>query len=570
MTCVSHLVRLVAIHLLSGVENCLRCDSSGTAPGEWRAGRRLFSGFAWLPPLGRTHRLAIAPGLHRGRRRIPLRYDQFKQTFKIGTAAVVAMVVLRLALGCHFFYEGVWKITHPEFSAESYLTAAKGPFAWVFHAMVPDMDGRGRLAVEPCVRIQGSEDGNDLRAAWEKLQRDAVVRYERGLTDAAKKELKGKLTAKKQAEIEAQVADFRVQTELILFEALDGLDRFVDQKQAAILAYFSDANRASSGEVPDTVANWFAELAKVEKQYLDGLAGKIAEATGAKKPPALAATVPVIDKKVKLEQVVKNTIVRSPGGRELFRAENAIEGSAYTDTFSSIQKNVERSYRLTDEERRGVAKACRRYRDSVRMYLDENQQDIVAHFASTDRLAERQRVGSNSAAHAKKRAWDEKQELQAEVDGWLGELDAMQEAYLTTAWNVLNEEVNRPGNDQKLRPVSAPWTLMDLIDFAVTYGLTAIGLCLLLGLFTRPAALGGAVFMLFVVLTQPGWPTIYPPAPPVVGHSLLVNKDFIEMLALCVMVTTAVGRWAGLDYFVETYVIHLYEQLRDKYWNPAE
>ena len=40
--------------------------------------------------------------------------------------------------------------------------------------------------------------------------------------------------------------------------------------------------------------------------------------------------------------------------------------------------------------------------------------------------------------------------------------------------------------------------------------------------------------MCFVVMTQPAFPGIYPPDPPVVGHALLVNKDFVEMLALLV------------------------------------
>ena len=63
--------------------------------------------------------------------------------------AVVALVALRLGLGCHFLYEGVWKIEHrDEFSAEPFLTQAKGPIAGFFYAMVPDIDGRQRLQVE--------------------------------------------------------------------------------------------------------------------------------------------------------------------------------------------------------------------------------------------------------------------------------------------------------------------------------------------------------------------------------------------------------------------------------------
>ena len=57
-------------------------------------------------------------------------------------------------------------------------------------------------------------------------------------------------------------------------------------------------------------------------------------------------------------------------------------------------------------------------------------------------------------------------------------------------------------------------------------------------------------FLISVLLVQPPWPTIYPPAPEVVGHALLVDKNFVEMIALALLATTAVGRWGGLDYFV--------------------
>ncbi len=42
-----------------------------------------------------------------------------------------------------------------------------------------------------------------------------------------------------------------------------------------------------------------------------------------------------------------------------------------------------------------------------------------------------------------------------------------------------------------------------------------------------------------------------PPDPPQLGHALLVNKDFVEMIALFLLATTAVGRWGGLDYFLD-------------------
>jgi hypothetical protein len=61
--------------------------------------------------------------------------------------------------------------------------------------------------------------------------------------------------------------------------------------------------------------------------------------------------------------------------------------------------------------------------------------------------------------------------------------------------------------------------------------------------------------MAFVVATQPSWPTIYPPSPPVVGHALLINKDFVEMIALLTLATTAAGRWGGLDFFIHRWFV---------------
>ena len=78
----------------------------------------------------------------------------------------------------------------------------------------------------------------------------------------------------------------------------------------------------------------------------------------------------------------------------------------------------------------------------------------------------------------------------------------------------------------------------------------AIGVALIIGLFSRLAAFGGAVFLLQIVLAQPAWPGIYPPPHPSAGNALIVNKEFIEMMALFALATLPVGRWAGLDFFI--------------------
>lgn len=291
-------------------------------------------------------------------------------------ASVVLLVALRLSLGFHFLYEGVWKIGHPEFTAEPFLTDAKGPAASIFYAMIPDIDGRERLVVK-------------------------------------------------------------------------------------------EANGATVVRSDVTVARWTALLERTKEKFaLDAKQQKAAD-----------------------EQFAVS--VRALNG-----------------------------------------------------YLDDNAAEIRGYFISLDNLEKRKAKGGDDTATERKRLWDRQEEHRAELKGWVKQIEAIEANYHDGLLAVLTDE-QRASADL---PVS--WTQMDFMNQMVTWSLTAIGLCLVLGLCTRLAALGGGAFMFMVVLTQPGWPTIYPPAPPVVGHSMLVNKDFVEMVALFTLATFATGRWGGLDYFL--------------------
>ncbi len=91
-----------------------------------------------------------------------------------------------------------------------------------------------------------------------------------------------------------------------------------------------------------------------------------------------------------------------------------------------------------------------------------------------------------------------------------------------------------------------PWTRLDVINFATTYGLIAIGGCLILGFLTPLAALGAAAFLAMIYLSMPPWPGL-PPNPKAEGHYLIVSKNLIELIACLVIATTPNGHWIGLD-----------------------
>jgi uncharacterized membrane protein YphA (DoxX/SURF4 family) len=294
---------------------------------------------------------------------------------------VVLLVALRLGLGFHFLYEGVWKIEHHnEFTAEPFLTQAKGPLAGVFYAMIPDIDGQQRLHAE--LLIEKDKDGKDV------VKDEALTRRWDGIRQ-----------------------------------------RFLD--------YYRPGRKAD-----DAVKAAFERLEKSAKEIYE--------------------------------------------------------------------------------------KNC----DAARKYLTDAWPDIKAYFAALERfhqgdVGEAGKEKSQNSAFEKERRWKEMQKLRGEAKVWLDALEARESSYKQSLQDLIEK---REQKDEFFSAGINPfrWSRVQQINFAVTYGLSAIGLCLILGLCTRLAALGGATFMLFVVCTQPAWPGIYPPDVPQIGHALLVNKDFID------------------------------------------
>ncbi len=58
------------------------------------------------------------------------------------------LALLRICIGWHFLYEGMWKYNHPEFTADAYLSQARGPFVESYRSLIPDYYGRERLDVK--------------------------------------------------------------------------------------------------------------------------------------------------------------------------------------------------------------------------------------------------------------------------------------------------------------------------------------------------------------------------------------------------------------------------------------
>ena len=229
-------------------------------------------------------------------------------------------------------------------------------------------------------------------------------------------------------------------------------------------------------------------------------------------------------------------VEKGPNGKPIVR------GESYINDWKGMVDRAANKYGFDKKQKAEAQKLCDRYVSGAKEYLLDNSEDIDQYFGSLDRF---ENAKVETAPFQKERRWDRQNELRAEAAGWLKALDAMGESYHKALFSeVLTDDQRAMGG--------LPWfpSVEETMNFFMTAALTAIGFCLLIGFCTRLACLGGAVFLVNVVLTQLPWPLIYPHAPAVVGHALIIDKNFVEMVAMLALAATPVGRWGGIDFFI--------------------
>jgi len=105
--------------------------------------------------------------------------------------------------------------------------------------------------------------------------------------------------------------------------------------------------------------------------------------------------------------------------------------------------------------------------------------------------------------------------------------------------------------------MAANQSALRAVDFLNEMGLTAVGLGLMVGLLTRPAAVAGMFMLLLYYLANPPWIGVL--AAPGEGNYLWVDKNLVEFLALAVIVSFDTGKMAGLDLALHEWRIRLRE-----------
>ena len=189
-----------------------------------------------------------------------------------------------------------------------------------------------------------------------------------------------------------------------------------------------------------------------------------------------------------------------------------------------------------------IAKAQENYASAVAQQewiLADNQQDLEEYDLGRERLA---KLASDPVRDGVSSLKGQRETIRRERDAKLKPTLAAIDKVWATYQTAQNSIATRDQQDQygTLEFAKPPGLHTGTIDKLIPYFDIAIGICLLLGLFTPVAALAAAGFLGSVFLSQ---------FPPTTGPGSS-NYQLIECMACLVLAGTAAGRFAGLDYFL--------------------
>jgi uncharacterized membrane protein YphA (DoxX/SURF4 family) len=93
--------------------------------------------------------------------------------------------------------------------------------------------------------------------------------------------------------------------------------------------------------------------------------------------------------------------------------------------------------------------------------------------------------------------------------------------------------------------IAASPGVLQVVDFLNIWGLTLVGLGLMLGFLSRIASIGGVALLAFYYLANP--PFIGSSGTMLEGHYVWIDKNLVELLALVVLTAIPTGFFFGLD-----------------------
>ena len=233
-----------------------------------------------------------------------------------------------------------------------------------------------------------------------------------------------------------------------------------------------------------------------------------------------------------LARVYKDLVWDSDGAFRLDRD----TAKADWDTFRS---RIVGHYQFDEKQTKDADKVYRDYLDRLYTFLGANSEKIAEYYQRLERRDNNAKDQTRNLASLQ--VHDAK--IQAELLKMRGELLPTIDGLWRDYENDMNaiatqEQWERHGRLALAKPGRGTIDSITL-DAIVPYFNVAVGACLILGLFTRVAAVAGAAFLASVCASQ--WPGSPGAAP--------IYYQLVETLALLVLAAIGAGRYLGIDCF---------------------
>lgn len=443
---------------------------------------------------------------------------------RVSFIAVGLLVLLRLAIGWQFLYEGLWKYesmtSASPWTARGYLVNAEGPLRNHFRSMVGDFpegndpDDLLWLDAERVIRAW-DEWAARFQAHYHlsAAQQEQLQRLLRGPDQwsyplpeippevAAKLE---KLQQLRQQRPQEPLPDIRYEGgQLILSGSTPLTPDEVQQLYSWVQATITD--RLENGEVKPTLAEADADGNPV----LDPEGNPVRMEEGPQKE--FAKRVRAMELSSQSEIGFRQKLLASLRG-------DPERAGVYKPSSGGLTMGAPPAGEPTTEllNYGEIAK----YKDELATYERLRAKATMPHeFEHLGRL--KSKLGS----------------LRASVVGPVKALDA---ALKEQARNLLTPQQVQIG------PLPVEPTPLNQASRQAMWGLLILGSLLIVGLGTRLAALAGAFMLLNFYLVVPPWPGV-PEPPGTTEHSYIVNKNMIELIALLGIAALPTGSWFGLD-----------------------
>lgn len=179
----------------------------------------------------------------------------------------------------------------------------------------------------------------------------------------------------------------------------------------------------------------------------------------------------------------------------------------------------------------------KKYLGRINYYFEDKAEDIDEYFNELAVFeAKRRNESYRGVAHYEDRLSEKDKELYGKLNKWTKDIATYEADYIDDLNRIGRQATESTGGIYQVNPNQGK------IDVAVAWVLTVSGLLLMVGLFTRLAALAVAGFLIQVILAQ--WPLAYG------ADTTYTYYQSVEVIALLLIAAIGAGKFAGLDFIL--------------------